>query len=37
MIKKMGLDPSDPEERKQAGEILAGKGLYDPDTKSSWP
>lgn len=33
----MGLDPTDPDERHQAAEILSGKGLYDPDTKSAWP
>ena len=36
MIKKIGLDPYDPEERKQAMEIFIEKGLVDEHTGSSW-
>ncbi len=36
MIKKIGLDPTDPEERKVAMDIFIEKGLVDEYTGSSW-
>mmetsp|Transcript_23308 Transcript_23308/g.31170 ORF Transcript_23308/g.31170 Transcript_23308/m.31170 type:complete len:87 (-) Transcript_23308:55-315(-) len=37
MIKKIGLDPSIPAERKQAVDLLNRKGLLDEKTGSAWP
>lgn len=36
MIRKIGLDPEDAEERQQALEIFLRKGLVDEKTYSSW-
>ena len=36
MIKKIGLDPSNPEERGKAIALLTKKGLIDQTTGSTW-
>ena len=37
MVRKLGLDPNDPDERALALQILTDKGIVDEDDMTAWP